>query len=270
MYNRRQNTIVTVRTMAFEEASAMEPRFPILPQCPGTQKPVILQNNLLDRQLLKWEEFRSLACPWIRRAEEAGKAGNHFEALLHLWIPFNAWLAQVVRNRTCTENDRYLVDAAGRDKSMAERFVSLISHDTTFTELVTCFHKLWPVFKVRTLDELGLEPWSGNESERHDYRTKCFSIGLGPIDYAPACARDHQPDQNDFRNFSVCNIPLDWAHTLSTIYKARCNLFHGGKNFANSGDQLFVALAYPILWRMWAAPECGAQRMTASGVLYKK
>lgn len=46
-------------------------------------------------------------------------------------------------------------------------------------------------------------------------------------------------------------MPIDWAHVLVSIYKVRCNLFHGGKSFLYESDKVFVELSFKILWEVW-------------------
>jgi hypothetical protein len=91
------------------------------------------------------------------------------------------------------------------------------------------------------------DPKKEEGETRDSYRDKCFGTipNFGPGDYAPPCYRRHQADNTDY---------LDWPHTMSAIYRVRNNLLHGAKTFHfRYAEDLFVKLAFYILWRMWGA-----------------
>ena len=46
------------------------------------------------------------------------------------------------------------------------------------------------------------------------------------------------------------SISLDWPHTLSAIYRIRCNLFHGEKTLHSDNDVILVSLAFRVLVNM--------------------
>ena len=54
--------------------------------------------------------------------------------------------------------------------------------------------------------------------------------------FQPSCWRTHES-----------RPPLDWAHTLETLYRVRCNLFHGEKALDSENDREIVRAAYNIL-----------------------
>ncbi len=43
------------------------------------------------------------------------------------------------------------------------------------------------------------------------------------------------------------DVPLDWPHTLLSIYHVRCNLFHGEKAAHSEMDRCLVSSAFRIL-----------------------
>ncbi len=219
--------------------------------------PVLLP---LDRSLLVSKEFMMFARPWLVRARKAGedKKPQPFEGLIYLWVTFNAWLAQIAADRTKAEKDWYLVEAAARDVELQQKFNNLCRTDAAFEKDTTEFACLWPVFKVRALQEAGIPPWNKETKDRQSYCANSFDkLGnsMTHRDYAPSCYCDHQPSAADPWSYSSSNVPVDWPHTIDAIYKVRCNLFHGGKSFFYSSHELFVKLAFSLLWRMWGADQ---------------
>ena len=218
--------------------------------CPGSK--IRFQGNLLNRSLLMPQEFWMFARPWLLRARRAGFTKDEpFGGLIYLWVTFNAWVGQIIADRTMVEDDWYLVEAAGCDEKLGHDFQRLITEDPGFESIVSQFAELWPIFKVRALLDKNLGPWKGTVAERPRYRYECFTKSLKTSDFAPRCFQNHQPDPTNPKTFSPSNVPIDWPHTLSAIYRVRCNLFHGGKSFVNSGDRIFVQYAFLILWRVW-------------------
>jgi hypothetical protein len=162
--------------------------------CPGAEKPLNLRDDFLNRSLLDKERFRDFMSNWVERTIQAAQNGQPFDALICLWIMFNAWLGEVVVDRGYTETDWYLVQAAGRDRNLSNRFLEILEKNADLRGEASEFQSLWPVFKVRTLLDHGIRPWRDEnpEEDRHEYRGKCFSYKLKRWDYAPPCFCDHQ------------------------------------------------------------------------------
>ena len=211
--------------------------------CPGQDRRIASQPDLLDRALLRPREFSQFVGPWLHRAVRAGRRTEFFEGFIYLWVTFNAWLGQVVRDRKRVENDWYLVAAAGCDRRLSEIFKNLLLGDPLFRQCAEDFQELWPVFKVRALSDLRLRPWNGPHESRADYRQQCFEADLAVSGWRPSCVSEHQ----DGSEYDPRLVLLDWSHSLSAIYMVRCNLFHGGKTFQSSGDSLFVEYAFRLL-----------------------
>jgi len=200
-------------------------------------------DKLLDRSLLSGKalhEFRDFVQPWVERGIRAAKNDEFFKGLIYLWITFNAWASAIITNRNSSEQDWHQIQAVGFDGTMDARFQDLLSRNQSFRNEIESFAALWPVFKVRSLHDHNIGPWWQNE-RRHDYRERCFSAGLSHTDYQPRCYRDH----------AAGTVPTDWPHTLAAIYQVRCNLFHGGKAFQHTTDQLFAHHGFKILQRVW-------------------
>ena len=192
-------------------------------------------------------EFSYFVDPWLARVYPSG---DSFNSLLHLWVAFNAWLAEVVEPSERMDRDRALVNAAARDAVLRGRFDELLRDDPQFKKGSEEFHSLWPVFNVRRLAKLHVAPWAYSHEDRAEYRRNCFSAGAQERDYEPRCFCNHQP-QREASSDELQPIPLDWPHTLAAIYQVRCNLFHGGKTFHMRSDILFAKLAVEILWQVW-------------------
>jgi hypothetical protein len=214
--------------------------------CPGAG---LREGDRIERSRLD-RHFASFARPWLHRAERARAENEPFEALIYLWVTFNAWASQVVSNRDRTEEDAYLIQVAARDERLCDRFTNLTDRDQTWRGQLNRFHGLWPIFKSRTLVEQGLGAWEegGATETRAQYRERVFAAGLRPRDYAPRCFLEHQAGGV----VDPAAVPLDWPHALSAIYQVRCNLFHGGKSFIYGRDQDFATLAYDVLHGVWA------------------
>lgn len=199
-------------------------------------------DQLLDRSLLSGKrgyEFRDRVSDWIRHATKDAQGSDHPSVFVHLWIPFNAWAANVVKGRSFAERDWPLIQAVGFDGKMCARFESLSCQPGLFRENVEQFGSLWPIFKVRALQDLGLGS-SMDYQSRDQFKMECLSKLHNSKDYQLRCFISHR----------CAGPPFDWSHTLPAIYQVRCNLFHGGKPFEEE-DRRFCRYAYEILNPMW-------------------
>lgn len=83
-------------------------------------------------------------------------------------------------------------------------------------------------------DAWGIDYWEGDDRDRAQaMRTY---IEAGARQFEPRCylAHGEQP-------------PLDWGHTLASLYRVRCNLFHGEKRRSSENDRIVVSAAYETL-----------------------
>lgn len=197
-------------------------------------------------------EFPHFVGSWL---EKARGSSDSFEALIYLWVAFDAWLAEFAD--PVDERDRPLLNAAARDANLIERFAKLLRDGEEFGPLAREFHSLWPIFNVRRLAQKGIAPWNSHQESRETYCTKCFDSGLDHKAYEPRSFGYHKRVSGDLVPQGV-PIPLDWPHTLAAIYQVRCNLFHGGKAFQMDSDKQFARLAFEILWKVWGRPMCPA------------
>jgi len=231
----------------------MNTDFQITDLCPSADRRLknIPHVHLLNRRIMDKNVFNTFSAPWFRRGQKAAERGDWMEALIYLWVTFNAWTSLVVADQRQSERDSYLWKAAGLDPTLATRFQQLLSNNESFQKNVQRFRDLWPVFKVRSLVDKNLESWGAwaSQESRAEYRARCFHLVVS--DFSPRCYQAHQPHSGQASESSPSNVPLDWSHTLGAIYQVRCNLFHGGKSFLNSRDVEFTELAYLILSDVW-------------------
>src|ERR1035441_8310297 len=104
-----------------------------------------------------------------------------------------------------------------------------------FHRVATEFKTLWPIFKSEEIrvKEMYLPHANMTRQEMIDHYSPVIE------ECQPRCWRRHGRE----------NIPLDWPHTLCTIYRVRCNLFHGGKDFSSEMDAKIVYLSFQVLAR---------------------
>jgi hypothetical protein len=212
--------------------------------CPGNE----YKEAKLVRSLQK-PEFTDFIRPWLERARNEP---DPFTALIHLWVAFNAWMAEVIDQPKLMERDLALINAAARDARLNAQFDVMLERDQGFRGVAEEFRSLWPVFNVRRLDQLGIGPWWKGVS-RGEYRESCFDGGAGENHYKPGCFAEHQATIANSADNDANLVPLDWPHALLAIYQVRCNLFHGGKTFRMESDLHFARMAFHILWATWGS-----------------
>ena len=109
--------------------------------------------------------------------------------------------------------------------------------DEDFAAATEEFAKFWPIFKVKELRQLGIRGWHTPLEDRA-YLVQHY-LDRGATQFQPRCWQLH-------RNANQ-SIPIDWPHTLATLYQVRCNLFHGEKNLASEMDWQIVESAVAVL-----------------------
>jgi hypothetical protein len=179
-------------------------------------------------------EGKRLIAGWFNRAN-APRAGDGdlFEAFIYAWIAMNAWGACV----TGEDKDRRYVVALAGDRGLGREFSELRANDPEFEQAVLLFAGFWPIFRVTDLRKHHLlHRWPGGDRDRQvDYY-----LSGGATEVAPECSLRHR---------RAGERPDDWAHTLSAIYRVRCNLFHGEKSAHSEMDRGIVAAAFDVLTR---------------------
>lgn len=175
-----------------------------------------------QRLIFSWFEHA-----WARRdAEEAT-----FESFVFAWISVNAWASCV------TEEDqdwKYMRGLTG-DRGLHDQFESLVETDPAFRRHSESFTSLLPIFKAQQLRRRHIRPPDG--ATRGEMVQHYFSEGANSFE--PECAQWHLAKGEP--------VPNDWAHTISAIYRVRCNLFHGEKAAHSEMDRTIVRSAFLTL-----------------------
>lgn len=184
-----------------------------------------------DRFDLLHRDGRRLVQEWAQRSQEIPKhrePESFFEAFIYLWFAVNGWGACIAD----TDTDRKWVDAVAADPRLAAEFRRLWSEDDEFRAVTRTFRQLWPIFRSSDLRRQGIRV---SEQRTRDERVIAYLRG-GLTNYQPSCWQQHDGVP-----------PTDWRHTFKTIYRVRCNLFHGEKTLNSENDILIVRSAYDVL-----------------------
>ena len=180
---------------------------------------------------------RTMINRWFKRAYENIEGGHEaaFDGFIHCWMAFNAWGSCVTK----TETDAHMVYALISHDRFNNLWDGLIQDTASpFYTAATEFRKLWPIFK--SIDTVGYVQGLPSRTDR----SQIISHYLPRIgEYQPKCYERHHEH----------GYPLDWPHTLKTIYRVRCNLFHGWKDFETEMDQRIVKLSFQVLGRFLKA-----------------
>jgi hypothetical protein len=129
-----------------------------------------------------------------------------------------------------------MIKALKEDQSLNELFTDRTKNKRDqLAEFTAQFQTLWPIFKVQELRRIGVR--QQNSGERSQIVMEYMANG----------AESYEPKDAVSPNAIGRQIPLTWHHTLSAIYRVRCNLFHGEKNVTSEMDQRVVGSAFRVL-----------------------
>jgi hypothetical protein len=194
----------------------------------------------LNRYSSLHSEGRRLITGWFNRAWEArdSQAEDYFEAFIFVWFSVNGWAACV----TGLDRDAEYISALMRDQSICREFDQLLSVPTSaVTPHASQFSKLWPIFSVKRLRRHGIiRLHSGNRDDIIN-----TYLAAGATIFEPQCWKKHKDAGQQ--------VPVDWPHTLASLYQVRCNLFHGEKAADSEIDQLVVSCAFKVLVNFFKA-----------------
>jgi hypothetical protein len=192
------------------------------------------RSNVLTFEALH-HHGRRLILSWLKRAWDMRDCADDdtFEPFIYAWIAFNGWAACV----TGLDRDRAWLDALMLDQALIDRFDSLVADkQAELGRHAKSFRKTWPIFKAQELRRASLV----GVSEHFEDREKLVSQYLSAkIAHEPRCWMRHHIDGSP--------IPLDWCHTLSVLYRVRCNLFHGEKMPHSEIDRTILSRAFRVL-----------------------
>jgi hypothetical protein len=154
------------------------------------------------------------------------------------WFALNGWAACV----SGADRDRDYLDALMCDQTMCDDFARLLSDPANpFGSYATSFAQLWPIFEVKHLRRLGVMRYSSGD---RDSIVNCY-LTSGAQKFEPPCWKRHR-DAGE-------QVALDWPHTLTALYRVRCNLFHGEKAAHSEMDQRVVSGAFRTLLHFFNA-----------------
>ncbi|MCP3682369.1 MAG: hypothetical protein GY861_06725 [bacterium] len=188
----------------------------------------------LQRYPYLHRDGRRLVSNWFRRAwkERDCEPAHSFEPFIFTWIAFNGWAACV----TGFDTDRKWREALSAKPEVCSDFDRLINDiSSPVSEPAHAFYEYWPVFKAQEIRRKNAQLW--HPTNRQD--TIAHYIRAGIEEYEPRCWIKHRENQEP--------VPLDWPHTLSALYRVRCNLFHGEKGIDSEMDQRIVHSAFQVL-----------------------
>lgn len=177
-------------------------------------------------------EGRRLINSWFSKAwSQRENEDEIFESFIFAWFSVNAWAACV----TGVDRDSEYIRRLERDTALRERFAALLVTNSVFTDAAWHFHSMWPIFKAQRIRRFQVQAEQGLSREA----TVQHYFESGVNEFAPDCWKAHQDAGEP--------VPLDWPHTLQTIYRVRCNLFHGEKSAHSEMDRAIVRAAFDVL-----------------------
>jgi hypothetical protein len=176
------------------------------------------------------QEVKQLTLTWFMDAQKMRDClyPHCFDAFPTLWRALNGW-AECITNQ---ERDRRWLDALILNQRMQETFIQLLERDDQFSVAANSFMAQWPIFKSSAIHHRGI-PWAkGNRPEIVAYYLE------NEIPFEPRCWNYHEDNSE--------KVPLDWPHTLTTMYRVRNNIIHGVKA-KNDANHQIVSSAFHVL-----------------------
>lgn len=230
---------------------------------------------------LSWEK-QLLIKTWFKEAWDRKNCDESqcYSPFISAWIAFNSWAACITEEDT----DRAMIEELEVNQDLINDFQSLLNGD--FQKEVKIFYKKLPIVKVQKIRQLEralqvlkqhpsnqllevaddkriaeakkeVKKWeidisdskSLNHSVNKIIHTQIKKIKEDPslnLDpkfcealFAPKCWIDHRG------NFEA--IKENWTNTIQSIYRVRCNLFHGDKSPVLQPDQQIVSSTFRVM-----------------------
>jgi hypothetical protein len=147
---------------------------------------------------------------------------------MNLWMAFNAWATCVTEK----DRDSDMIKALVADGRMRNAFDRLYAREPEFTGLVEEFVSWWPIYDARSFRKKARTEDVPQIFERADIHRLAQRWGI-------KSTPEHWETGNR----------VQWAEVLGTIYKVRCNLFHGQKGMNNEADVALVDITHRLLER---------------------
>ncbi len=188
----------------------------------------------LERYNMLHSDGRHLISGWFARAWTMRDCPpeDSFEPFIFTWISFNGWAACV----TELDRDRDWLDALMLSQQINDDFNRLVSIESSaVSRYAKEFYDFWPIFKAQEIRRSRVPRHNSNQRQdliEHYLNSRVRS-------FEPQCWTRHREEGTP--------IPLDWPHTIATIYRVRCNLFHGEKAAHSEMDAMIVSSAFRVL-----------------------
>jgi anti-anti-sigma factor len=176
---------------------------------------------------------RRLIGGWFERACESKDSPPEeiVEPFIYAWIALNGWATCI----TGLDKNKDWLHALMLSRPIAERFAELTGDvNSGVSRHARAFHECWPIFEAQEIRGAGPPPGTPRPEVVQHY------LSAGMTQFAPPCWCRHTRDEG-----GAC--PVDWPHTLSALYRVRCNLFHEGNDGQSERDRSIVARAYLVL-----------------------
>ena len=172
---------------------------------------------------------RNLVLRWFDKAWRLNECQDKdsFEPFIYCYISFNSWAACVTGEDTDWKMIRELCD-----DEHCEYIFRNIMQDIIVLEKLSQFQSLWPIFKAQEIRRSQIP--RHHSVIREDVIRHYFEYGI----------QEYKPKDALNPKLIGYEIPLTWSNTLQTIYRVRCNLFHGDKCMDNDDDQKIVGTAF--------------------------
>lgn len=172
-------------------------------------------------------ELNPLLARWMHTALESQARSQDFNAFIHAWIALNGWASTCCND----DSDRAQLSKMMLNERIAETANAVMAENS---QAVENFAGRWPIFRA-----WDLAPGARQTTQHHTDRRIVVSI--------------YEDERPSVEREPGCNLrhpgrpPADWPHTLDSLYRVRCNLFHGQKSVADSQDKLMVKDAVAVL-----------------------
>lgn len=148
-----------------------------------------------------------------------------FSSFVIRWMGFNGWMECV----TGADTDAAMIRALSNHQRLSDAYDSIMQNYPEFRGQVEHFADMWPVLDVRDVrKKLGRDAFIRFSREELMEQVIQQGVKLQPVGWVGG------------------NIPT-WSQLLSTIYRVRCNLFHGSKSPQNFRDHELVGCCDNII-----------------------
>jgi anti-anti-sigma factor len=152
----------------------------------------------------------------------------------YAWLALNGWAVCI----TGLEKNKDWMHALRHCRPIVERFAEMAAdRDNEVAGHTRAFRECWPLFEaqeVRGKLGAGCPPGTPRRAVVEQY------LGAGATRFTPPCWRRHTQDEGG-------ECPVDWPHTISALYRVRCNLLQGDQGVRSEVEPSIVSRAFLVL-----------------------